>query len=203
MNDFDSKAQGWERDPMKWERALVAGRAIAGVVPVGGQRILDYGCGTGLLGFALQPQAAHITLADSSDGMLEVVREKITASGVTNVTPLRLDLQVDPLPKDRFGLVSSLLALHHIPDTLDLLRKFHTLLEPGGWVALLDLDREDGSFHGPEVEVHRGFDRRAFQAELEFAGFNRVALSDAFAIQREPERGGGRYPVFLAVARKD
>jgi len=118
------------------------------------------------------------------------------------MTPLRLDLQVDPLPKDRFGLVCSLLALHHIPDTRDLLRKFHTLLEPGGWVALLDLDREDGSFHGPGVEVHRGFDRGTFQTELELAGFSRAALSDAFDIQREPERGGGRYPVFLAVARK-
>jgi 2-polyprenyl-3-methyl-5-hydroxy-6-metoxy-1,4-benzoquinol methylase len=203
LNHFDGKAQGWERDPMKLERALVAGRAIAGMVPVGGQRILDYGCGTGLLGFALQPQAAHVTLADASDGMLGVVREKITASGVANVTPLRLDLQVDPLPTERFGLVCSLLALHHIPDTLDLLRKFHTLLEPGGWVALLDLDREDGSFHGPEAEVHRGFDRGTFRAELELAGFSRVALSDAFDIQREPERGGGRYPVFLAVARKD
>ncbi len=188
---------------MKLERALLAGRAIAGAVPVEGQRIFDYGCGTGLLGFALQPQAAHVTLGDSSDGMLGVVREKITASGVTNVTPLRLDLQVDPLPKGRFGLVCSLLALHHIPDTLDLLKKFHALLESRGWVALLDLDREDGSFYGPEVEVHRGFDRRVFQTELELAGFNRVALSDAFDIQRQPERGGGRYPVFLAAVRKD
>jgi len=203
LNQFDSKARGWERDSAKLERALVAGRAIAGVVPVGGQRILDYGCGTGLLGFALQPRAAHVTLADSSEGMLEVVREKITASGMTNVTALRLDLQVDPLPNDRFGLVCSLLALHHVPDTLELLRKFHTLLEPGGWVALLDLDQEDGSFHGPEVEVHRGFDRPAFGTELELAGFSRVKLSNAFEIQRGPERGGGRYSVFLAVARKD
>ena len=107
------------------------------------------------------------------------------------MTPLRLDLQVDPLPKDRFGLVCSLLAPHHIPDTLDILTKFHALLGPGGWVALLDLEPEDGSFHGPEVEVHRGFDRGAFQAELELAGFSRVALSHAFDIQRGPERGGG------------
>jgi SAM-dependent methyltransferase len=122
---------------------------------------------------------------------------------VTNLTPLSLDLQVDPLPEDRFDLVCSLMTLHHVPDTRDLLGKFHALLEPGGWLALLDLDREDGSFHGPEVDVHHGFDRAAFQADLEHSGFRQVALSTAYVIQREPERGGGQYPVFLAVGRKD
>jgi ubiquinone/menaquinone biosynthesis C-methylase UbiE len=187
---------------MKLERALAAGRAITQVVPVVGMRVLEYGCGTGLLGFALQPQASHITLADSSEGMLEVLREKIAASGVTNMTPRRLDLQVDPLPEDRFGLICSLMALHHIPDTRDILGKFHALLEPGGWVALLDLDQEDGSFHGPEVEVHRGFDRPAFKADLEYVGFSRIEVCTAYNIQREFTRGGGQYPVFLAVGQK-
>ena len=167
-----------------------------------GQRILDYGCGTGLLGFALQHQAAHVVLADSSEGMLAVVRKKILASGAANLSPLKLDLQVDVLPEERFGLICSLLALHHIPDTRDLLRKFHALLEPGGWVALLDLEPEDGSFHGPGVEVHQGFEQRAFQEDLKRSGFSRVSLSRPFQIQREPERGGGRYPVFLAVGKK-
>ena len=202
MNDFDRKAQGWERDPAKRERALLAGQAITAAVPVAGQRVLDFGCGTGLLGFALQPQAAHVTLADSSEGMLEVVREKIWASGVANLSALKLDLQEDHLPQERFGLICSLLALHHIPDTRDILRKFHALLEPRGWVALLDLEREDGSFHGPQVEVHHGFDPVTVQGNLILAGFRSVSLSRAFDIQRPTERGGGRYPVFLAIGRK-
>ena len=200
MNDFDRKALTWDQDPLKVERAVQTGRAIAQAVPVEGRRVLEYGCGTGLLGFALQPWAAHVTLADSSEGMLRVLQEKIAASGLANLKPIRLDLQVDPLPEARFGLICSLMTLHHIPDTSGILRQFHDLLEPGGWVALLDLDLEDGSFHGPEVDVHHGFERGAFQAELERAGFSQVAISTAHVIQREPERGGGRYPVFLAVA---
>jgi 2-polyprenyl-3-methyl-5-hydroxy-6-metoxy-1,4-benzoquinol methylase len=202
LNEFDHKALDWERDPMKAKRALAAGRAIAQAVPVAGKRVLDYGCGTGLLGFTLLAQAAHVTLADSSPGMLEVLRGKITASGAANLTPLRLDLQVDPLPEARFDLVCSLMVLHHIPDTRAILKKFHALLEPGGWLALLDLDQEDGSFHEPGVDVHPGFDRSAFQADLEAVGFSQIKFSTANVIQREPERGGGRYPVFLATGRK-
>jgi ubiquinone/menaquinone biosynthesis C-methylase UbiE len=202
VSDFDHRASDWERDPMKVERALAAGRAIAQAVPVTGRRVLEYGCGTGLLGFTLQPQAAHITLADASEGMLEVLRWKLAGSGMTNMMPLRLDLQMDPLPEARFDLICSLMALHHIPDTRAILGKFLALLEPGGWVALLDLDREDGSFHGPEVDVHHGFDRRAFRADLEAVGFSWIGFSTAYHIQREPQRGGRRYPVFLATGRK-
>jgi ubiquinone/menaquinone biosynthesis C-methylase UbiE len=202
MNDFDRRALDWDRDPEKLERALRIGHAIAQAVPLAGRRVLEYGCGTGLLGFALQPEVAHITLADASKGMLAVLRDKIAASGATNMTPLRLDLVADPLPEVRFDLVCSLLALHHIPDTRRILRQFHLLLEPSGWVALVDLETEDGSFHGPEVQVHRGFDPKAFAGDLEHAGFTAIALSTAYVIQREPERGGGRYPLFIAVARK-
>jgi len=37
--------------------------------------VLDDGCGTGLLGFALRPLAAHVAFADTSREMLAVVCE--------------------------------------------------------------------------------------------------------------------------------
>jgi 2-polyprenyl-3-methyl-5-hydroxy-6-metoxy-1,4-benzoquinol methylase len=203
LNDFDRKARDREREASRLERALQASRAIRDTVPVAGRRILDYGCGTGLLGLALQPQAARVTLADASEGMLQVVRERIAATEATNLEALKLDLQVDPPPDERYGLICSLLTLHHVPDTLDILRKFHGLLEPGGWVALLDLEQEDGSFHGPEMAVHHGFDPGAFCRDLDRAGFRQISLGRPFDIQLPPERGGGRYPTFLAAGRRD
>lgn len=204
MSDFDAKAATWDQDPKKVERALTVGRAIATAVPLEGRKVLEYGCGTGLLGFALQPEAGHVTLADTSEGMLEVLRGKVAATGATNMAPLRLDLLVDPLPASRFDLVCSLMTLHHIPDTQGILRKFHEVLAPGGWVALSDLDTEDGSFHGKDVsDVHLGFNREILGGQLEAAGFREVRFSTVFEISRETASGPRRFPVFLALGQKD
>ncbi|HJW71639.1 MAG TPA: class I SAM-dependent methyltransferase [Geothrix sp.] len=203
MNDFDAKAVTWDQDPLKVERALTVGRAIAEAVPVANRQVLEYGCGTGLLGFVLQPQAAHVTLADTSEGMLGVLDQKILAAGARNMTSLRLDLLADPLPAARYDLICSLMTLHHIPDTDGLLRKFRELLAPGGWVALSDLDTEDGSFHGREVtDVHLGFDRGVLGRQLEAAGFSSITFTTPYEIQRDLEGGQGRFPIFLVVAKR-
>ncbi len=223
--DFDASAATWDDDPAKVERAQRTAAAILERVPLPpGATAFEFGCGTGLLGFALQPHVARIVLADSSPGMLAVVERKIAATGATNVEPRRLDPGADPLaggaqalaggaqdlaggaqdltggaqprPHECFDLVVSLMALHHVPDTAGLLRRLLDLLAPGGRVALADLDAEDGSFHGPGVDVHHGFDRAALGAQLVEAGFRDVAFTTVF----EVERGGRRYPVFLVVA---
>ena len=116
--NFDERAKDWDSDPAKVERARVVADAIRAAVPLKpGMTALEYGCGTGLLSFALQTEFASITLADTSQGMLDVLAGKIQSAGVRNMHPLRLDLSSDPLPDSRFGIIYSLMALHHIPET--------------------------------------------------------------------------------------
>jgi ubiquinone/menaquinone biosynthesis C-methylase UbiE len=199
MSEFDARAGTWDQDPAKVARAQTVGDAIARAVPLAGLRVLEYGCGTGLLGFALQPQVAWVTLADTSEGMLAVLRAKIAAAGALNMTPVRLDLLAEPVPEARHDLVCSLMTLHHVPDTQGILGHFREVLAPGGWVALADLETEDGTFHGPEADVHRGFDREALRAQLTQAGFHDIHLETVC----EVEKNSRLYPVFLAVARRD
>ena len=134
--------------------------------------------------------------------MLEVLRRKIEANGARNVAALRLDLAVDPLPEARFDLVMSLLTLHHVPDTQSLLGSFHALLRPPGTLCVADLDREDGTFHGPGADVHHGFDRAALAEQLAQAGFREVRISTVAAIRKPGGAGGRTYPVFLAMGRR-
>ena len=199
MSEFDARAGTWDQDPAKVARAQTVGDAIAKAVPLAGLRVLEYGCGTGLLGFALQPQVAWVTLADTSEGMLAVLRAKIAAAGALNMTPVRLDLLVEPVPEARYDLVCSLMTLHHVPDTQGILGRFREVLAPGGWVALADLEAEDGSFHGPEADVHRGFHREALRAQLTQAGFHDIHLETVCEVEKDSRL----YPVFLAVARRD
>ncbi len=204
MNEFDAKARGWDADPAKVDRARKVADLVAARVPILARaRVLEVGAGTGLLGFALQDRAAHVTLADSSTEMLAVAREKLRAQGPCNVDILALDLESGGLPAARFDVVCALLVLHHVHDTEALLRRLHQVLEPGGYLCLSDLDAEDGSFHGHGRVPHEGFDRDRLAQALRRTGFTEIRFEDAFEIEK-PVHGGEvrRFPAFLALARR-
>ncbi len=203
MNEFDEKARTWDADPAKVERAQRVAEAIRGQIgSLADREVLEYGCGTGLLGFALQPHVAHLTLADTSRGMLQVLEEKIAACGARNVTSLALDLSVGPLPELRFDLICTLMTLHHIPDTAAILARFHSLLRHGGALCIADLDLEDGSFHGPDFDGHRGFDRGDLTPQMLEAGFRNIRFTTPCGVVRQTPEGSREFPVFLVVGEK-
>ena len=201
--DFDDRAKTWDSDPIKRERAFAVAAAIRQRVPLSSDwRALEYGCGTGLLSFALHAELGRITLADSSPGMLAVLEEKIAAAGFSHLHPLALDLATDPPPAERYDLIYTLMTLHHVADVDRLLRAFRDLLRPGGWLGIADLDQEDGSFHGPGFTGHNGFHRDALRVQLMRAGFGEVDFSTCYAMKKETDRGTREYPLFLAVAAR-
>lgn len=203
MSDFDRRAATWDADPIKQERALAVAHAIRQQIPLSPTwRALEYGCGTGLLSFALHTDLGDITLADASPGMLAVLETKIAEAGLTHLHPLLLDLTRDPLPTQRYDLIYTLMTLHHVADTDTLLRDFHALLRPGGGLAMTDLDREDGSFHGPDFTGHCGFDRKALGAQMAAAGFRDVAFSTCYVMRKATDQEIRAYPLFLAVATR-
>lgn len=234
MIDFDSKARAWDGNPVFQARADKIAAAIRAAIPLNtSMHALDYGCGTGMLSFPLKDALGHITLKDSSAGMLEVLREKIAALGVGNMSVRQADLSsqppsLTPNPSDeaptlrypegrgerraspgddyeteRYDLIYSSMVLHHIPDTAGILATFHALLNPGGWLCAADIDQEDGSFHGIDIDVHHGFTREALRLQAETAGFSDVRFDTVFEIVKDTAEGGTRaYPVFLMVARK-
>jgi ubiquinone/menaquinone biosynthesis C-methylase UbiE len=200
---FDSKAREWDSDPVFIERARRIADAIRRTVRLSRSvHALDYGCGTGLQSFALKDELGYITLYDNSAGMLEVLNEKILAQGVSNMSVRHANLSADALPTERFDLIYTSMTLHHVPDTNAILRVFHTLLNAGGYLCVADLDQEDGSFHGAEVDLHHGFDREILAAKAEQAGFGKPRFETVFKITKETEGGARTYPVFLMVAQK-
>lgn len=200
---FDSKARQWDDNPVFRERGLKIADAIRKAVPLNrDMSALDYGCGTGLLSFPLKDELGTILLADSSTGMLDVAAEKIAAQGVTHMTPVKLDLLADPAPAQHFDLIYTSMTLHHVPDTDQILRVFHDLLKPGGYLCVADLDQEDGSFHGPDVDVHHGFDQAELSRRAAQAGFAEMRFQTVFSIAKEQEDGTRDYPVFLMTARR-
>jgi predicted TPR repeat methyltransferase len=199
MSSFDEKAATWDDDPAKVERARVVAAAILDAVPVDGTtRLLEYGAGTGLVTQALRHRVGPVTLADTSAGMRDVMAAKVAAGALPDARISGLDVTADPVPDERYDLVVSVMTLHHLHDLDRALGAFAELLAPGGHLCVVDLEEEDGSFHGEGFDGHHGFERGDLTARLEATGFADVAITTVHHVVRD----GSSYPLFLATARR-
>jgi ubiquinone/menaquinone biosynthesis C-methylase UbiE len=201
---FDAKAPTWDT-PQRLARAAAAAAAIRSAVSFPqGCRAIEIGAGTGLVGLALLDQLDELVLADTSEGMLAEARRKIAEAGLPNVRAIHFDVVADPLPDGApFDAAISQLVLHHIEDTEAGLAGFKRLLAPGGLLVALDLDTEDGSFHGTigQGVHHLGFDRARLARLTEAAGFSDAQVRDGGTVGGA-EHDDMPYPMFLLTARR-
>jgi ubiquinone/menaquinone biosynthesis C-methylase UbiE len=204
---FDQSAATWDDEPRRIALMKAVGEAILREArPTKEMDVLDYGCGTGLVGLFLRPHVRSVTGADSSAGMLDVLRQKIGDGGLSNMKAVRLDLEHDPLPNGHYHLIVVCMVLHHTTNTEKVLAAFHQLLHPHGVLCLADLDTEPGVFHDAQAAAsvhHHGFDRAEVKAKLAGIGFKDARDVTAHTIRKPVESGEERdFPVFLLTAKK-
>ncbi len=204
---FEEAAANWDNEPRRIALMKAVGDAVVRETrPTKQWDVLDYGCGTGLVGLYLLPHVGSVTGADNSPAMLDVLGRKIAEGEIENMKVTRLDLEHDPLPKDRWHMVVTSMTMHHVADTDKVLRAFHDLLAPGGTLCIADLDSEPGLFHPPEAAGsvhHHGFDRERLKRQLAEAGFREAHAVTAYTVRKPVEGGEEReFPVFLLVARQ-
>jgi len=203
---FDEAAAQWDNNPGRVELARAVGEAIGRAVPFQpGWRALDFGAGTGLVTLNIQPRVASIVAVDVSSGMLEVLEKKFAAAGIDNVQSRLWDLESRPYPETGFDLVISSMTLHHLPDVPLIFKRLAAVLKPGGWLAVADLDSEDGSFHRDVKDVyHKGFARDDIRRWLQDAGFVNISIQDAHRLEKPDAAGNHRaYGVFLATGSRE
>ncbi len=206
MSQFDEKALTWDDKPQRLEWAKTISRDIINSIPSGTAHFnaFEYGCGTGSLSFCLQPHVHHIVLADNSQGMLDVVKQKIELHKTPNMTPVYLDLGKDEIPSSHtFDLVYTMLTLHHIINYKHIISKLHQMIRPGGYLFIADLFEEDGTFHDKDFVGHYGFNPEKLKTILSHTGFNTIEYKKSFTIEKELEGTGLKaFPVFLLQAIK-
>ena len=201
---FDEKAADWDANPARVALAQAVVEAIRTAVPLRrNMAAMDFGAGTGLVSLGLLPFVGEVTAVDASGEMLRVLGEKVTALGDANLHTLLCDVGEAVLPPARFDLIVSSMVLHHLPDVAMVLKHLRPALRTGGWIALADLDVEDGSFHADPAGInYHGFERATVCRWLEEAGFADTTAREAYRITRPGADGMMRtYPVFLVVAR--
>jgi len=147
---------------------------------------------------------SRISVVDTSQAMLAVLREKIKAYQLTNVEIVEEALSTGTLAPESCDVIISMLTLHHIDYVADLFQEFRAALVHGGKIALVDLVTEDGDFHPADAQyVHDGFDPQILETLLESTGFENITVDIFTSITREIDTGGiKKFPLFLVAAEK-
>jgi 2-polyprenyl-3-methyl-5-hydroxy-6-metoxy-1,4-benzoquinol methylase len=200
---FDQKAATWDDEPRRVDMAKAVAMKIREAAPMDEDtEAMEFGCGTGLISAMLADSVKSITAVDTSEQMLKVLDEKLQKNNIGNIKTRRADLTKEKPFGEKFDLIFSSMAFHHIDNIKVLLGKFNQMLRDGGRVAISDLDTEQG-FHDYEV-AHKGFDRNEFAAWLKDAGFGSVKEQTAYVINKPDAKGVLRdFPVFLITADKN
>lgn len=180
------------------DRSVVFGNEISSSVTLcKSMQVLDFGSGSGALTSQLIDKVNKITALDISPAPLEELNKCKDLKG--KVETICQNILDTPLNRT-FDLIISSMAIHHIKSLDILFKRFSDNLKSGGKIALIDLDKEDGSFHvnGKEGIAHFGFDREKLIFCLKNAGFNDIQFKSIHNLNRN----GKEFPVFLVVANK-
>jgi len=195
---FESKADDWDKGDMKQMLSQAIGAAMVQEIDWQPRHhVMDFGAGTGLICSAIAPLVQSIAAVDISPAMLERLAAKPELQGKVNT--VCQDILDCPL-NQKFDVIVSAMAMHHVQDTDAMVRSFYDHLKEGGKVALADLDAEDGSFHPADIEgvFHHGFERNKLQSKLEQVGFRDVHFETVTTVYKDDKA----YPIFMVMATK-
>lgn len=203
--DFNAAAAGWDTERRIKRAGIIADEIAASINITDDHNALEFGCGTGLIGLFLSDRFRHITLVDNSEGMIKVLGQKLENAGIRNITAVVCDFcsgaKIDSMgfQEETYDLIYTSMAIHHVKDIQTLLDTFSILLKPGGQLCIVDLDKDDGSFHRLEEDFggHNGFDQFELQSMLECSGFTSVSSRTFFRDKKQIGDDEVPYSLFI------
>lgn len=198
IDRFAHKASSYDQNRSRVDNVENIANSIRNAIKFdSSMHVMDFGSGTGLLLERLAPYVGKITAVDVSSSMNEQLHAKRNDLGCS-IEIVETDLEQSDLDARFDGIISSM-TMHHVKNIEAMFGKFHSMVKEGGFIAISDLDLEDGSFHTEDTGVyHFGFDRGEFARSAAEAGFRMVQISSASVVQK-PQ---GDFPVFLLTAMR-
>lgn len=166
-----------------------------------GKKVLDVGCGGGILADSMARKGAHVTGIDLATKSLRVAQLHALETGTPNIQ--YREVAVEALAAEQpasFDVVTCMEMLEHVPDPASVVRACAQLVKPGGWVFFSTINRNAKAFGlaivGAEYVLNmlpRGTHEYAkFLRPSEMAGFCRQAglvLEHSKGLEHNPLTG--------------
>jgi len=120
---------------------------IDGLAPLAGQRVLDVGCGGGILSDAMARKGAQVLGIDLATKSLKVAQLHALEAQTRGVQ--YREVSAEALAAEQpgsFDLVTCMEMLEHVPDPASVVQACSALVKPGGWVFFSTINRNLKSF---------------------------------------------------------
>ena len=123
---------------------------IDSISPLNGKRVLDVGCGGGILSESMAQRGAKVTGIDMGETPINVAKLHSLESGTqvdyrqTSIEVLLEELGDDPA--NHFDTITCLEMLEHVPDPASVIASCSKLLKPGGHLFMSTINRNPKSY---------------------------------------------------------
>lgn len=154
--------------------------------------VMDFGCGTGILGLSLINNVKKVIFLDSSKGMIKQVQRGILEKKVLNYEIIEGDINI--YKGDRIDLILVANVFHHIEDINSVINKFSKILRKRGKALVVDLVETSEDFHGGTAP-HNGFKPENVVKLFKNNGFSNVKYESFYDINI-----GKPYKQFIVIA---
>ena len=120
---------------------------INGIFPLSGQRVLDVGCGGGILADSMARKGANVLGIDLSTKALKIAQLHALEAQTPSIDYREVSAEdlADEQP-GQFDAVTCMEMLEHVPDPSSIVQACSRLVKPGGWVFFSTLNRNSKSF---------------------------------------------------------
>jgi len=120
---------------------------IESFLPLAGQRVLDVGCGGGILSDAMARRGAQVLGIDLATKALRVAQLHALEAATPNVEYREVSVEALAIEQPgSFDAVTCMEMLEHVPDPGSVVRSCAELAKPGGWIFFSTLHRNPKAF---------------------------------------------------------